>query len=176
MKPEHIFGNSTKEMEYYGTGVDLDRMITVAQSGELLDLMIDSFDLYKKYNIDPKGSKARYKAYNTFRDHYKIEKTKLDALELTIEDKDPKQAAAMANATRYFINLLVSNLLKSNLNDLATTIKDNIVQKQIEVNKLADSVQLLRNKFKIIDPESQAPRSCKRWSLWKPNTSENKNV
>lgn len=155
MKPEHIFGNSTKEMEYYGTGVDLDRMITVAQSGELLDLMIDSFDLYKKYNIDPKGSKARYKAYNTFRDHYKIEKTKLDALELTIEDKDPKQAAVMANATRYFINLLVSNLLKSNLNDLATTIKDNIVQKQIEVNKLADSVQLLRNKFKIIDPESQ---------------------
>jgi tyrosine-protein kinase Etk/Wzc len=114
-----------------------------------------SFDLYKKYNIDPKGSKAHYKAYNTFRDHYKIEKTKLDALELTIEDKDPKQAAAMANATRYFINLLVSNLLKSNLNDLATTIKDNIVQKQIEVNKLADSVQLLRNKFKIIDPESQ---------------------
>jgi len=103
MKPEHIFGNSTKEMEYYGTGVDLDRMITGAQSGELLDLMIDSFDLYKKYNIDPKGSKARYKAYNTFRDHYKIEKTKLDALELTIEDKDPKQAAAMANATRYFI-------------------------------------------------------------------------
>jgi hypothetical protein len=43
MKPEHIFGNSTKEMEYYGTGVDLDRMITVAQSGELLDLMIDFF-------------------------------------------------------------------------------------------------------------------------------------
>jgi len=35
------------------------------------------------------------------------------------------------------------------------SIKDNIVQKQIEVNKLADSVQLLRNKFKIIDPESQ---------------------
>ncbi|MCO6459967.1 MAG: hypothetical protein J5I59_01070 [Saprospiraceae bacterium] len=155
MKPEHIFGNATKEMEYYGTGVDLDRMLTVAQSGELFDMMIDSFDLYKKYGIDPKGSKARYKAHNIFNDHYSIEKTKLDALELTIEDKDPKQAASMANACRYFINELVSKLLKSNLNELALTIKDNIVKKQKEVNILADSVQMLRNKYKIIDPESQ---------------------
>jgi len=156
MKPEHIFGNSSKEMEYYGTGVDLDRMLTVAQSGELYDLMIDSFDLYRRYDIDSTGSKARYKAHMTFKDHYRIEKTKLDAIELTIEDKDPKMAASMANATRFFINELVSNLLKSNLSELATTIRDNIGQKQKEVDLLADSVRLLRNKFKIIDPESQA--------------------
>ncbi|MGB4906536.1 MAG: hypothetical protein WBO91_16385 [Saprospiraceae bacterium] len=162
MKPEHIFGTATKDMDYYGTGVDLDRMLTVAQSNELYDFMIDSFDLYKRYDIDSSGSKARYKAHMTFREHYKIEKTKLDAIELSIEDVDRVVAASMANATRYRINNLVSNLLKSNLNELAVTIKDNIKQKQIEVNVLSDSVKLLRNKYKIIDTESQAIELMKK--------------
>ena len=162
MKPEHIFGTATKDMEYYGTGVDLDRMLTVAQSSELYDKMIDSFNLYNKYDIDSLGKKARYQAHTTFNSHYKIEKTKLDALELSVEDKDPVQAASMANATRYFINELVSELLKSNLSELSITIKDNIKQKQIEVDILADSVKLLRNKYKIIDPESQAIELMKK--------------
>jgi len=162
MKPEHIFGTATKDMEYYGTGVDLDRMLTVAQSTELYDKMIDSFNLYEKYDIDSTGKKARYKVHTTFQDHYKIDKTKLDALELSIEDKDPKTAASMTNAARFFINDLVSELLKSNLSELAVTIKDNIKQKQIEVDVLADSVKLLRNKYKIIDPESQAIELMKK--------------
>lgn len=162
MKPEHIFGTATKDMEYYGTGVDLDRMLTVAQSNELYDFMIDSFDLYKRYDIDSSGSKARYKAHMSFREHYNIEKTKLEAIELSIEDTDPAIAASMANATRFRINNLVSNLLKSNLNELAVTIMDNIRQKQTEVNILADSVKLLRNKYKIIDSESQAIELMKK--------------
>lgn len=155
MKPEHIFGNSTKDMEYYGTGMDLDRMLSVANSVELLDLMVDSFDLYKRYEIDSTERKARYKVHNTLKEHYKIEKTKLDALELTIEDKDPKVAASMANAARFFINELVSNLLKTNLEELSVTMKDNIAQKQKEVETLSDSVRILRNKYKIIEPDAQ---------------------
>lgn len=162
MKPEHIFGTASKDMEYYGSGVDLDRMLTVAQSSELFDKMIDSFDLYKRYDIDSTNPKARYKAHTTFRSHYKIDKTKLDALELSIEDQDPVLAASMTNATRHFINELVSQLLKSNLSELAVTIRDNIKQKQIEVDVLADSVKLLRNKYKIIDPESQAIELMKK--------------
>ncbi len=155
MKPEHIFGTSTKDMEYYGTGMDLDRMLSVANSVELLDLMVDSFGLYKRYEIDSTGRKARYKVHNTLKDHYKIEKTKLDALELSIEDKDPKVAASMANAARFFINNLVSNLLKTNLEELSVTMKDNITQKQKEVEILSDSVRILRNKYKIIEPDAQ---------------------
>ncbi len=155
MKPEHIFGTSTKDMEYYGTGMDLDRMLSVANSVELLDLMVDSFGLYKRYEIDSTGRKARYKVHNTLKDHYKIEKTKLDALELSIEDKDPKVAASMANAARFFINNLVSDLLKTNLEELSVTMKDNIAQKQKEVETLSDSVRILRNKYKIIEPDAQ---------------------
>ncbi len=155
MKPEHIFGTSAKDMEYYGTGMDLDRMLSVANSGELLDLMVDSFDLYKRYDIDSTGKKARYKVHNTLKSHYRIEKNKLDALVLTIEDKDPGMAASMANAARYFINELVSNLLKTNLVELSLTIKDNIAQKQKEVEILSDSVRALRNKYKIIEPDAQ---------------------
>ncbi len=155
MKPEHIFGTSTKDMEDHGTGMDLDRMLSVANSVELLDLMVDSFDLYKRYEIDSTERKARYKVHNILKDHYKIEKTKLDALELSIEDKDPKVAASMANAARFFINNLVSDLLKTNLEELSVTMKDNIAQKQKEVETLSDSVRILRNKYKIIEPDAQ---------------------
>ena len=37
---------------YYGEGEDIDRIMTIANSGELLDYLVYRFDLYSHYDID----------------------------------------------------------------------------------------------------------------------------
>ena len=73
-------------------------MLTVAQSNELYDFMIDSFDLYKRMKSIPVEVRQGTSTYE-FRQHYKIGKTKLEAIELSIEDTDPEISRSMANAT-----------------------------------------------------------------------------
>ncbi|HQW12141.1 MAG TPA: hypothetical protein PLP06_08340 [Saprospiraceae bacterium] len=156
MKPEHIFGQSSQPMEYYGSGLDLDRMLTVAQSNDLVDKMVDSFGLYHRYDIDSTGKLARFKVQKAFRALYSVKKTKLDAIELSIEDKDAEVSARMANAAREKINEISSALIKENLNELANTIENTLQKKQIEIKVLNDSIDTYREKYKIIDPGTQA--------------------
>ena len=94
-KPEKVFGGGTTEMYYYGSGEDIDRILTVGNSHVVLDFLIDSFDLWKVYKIKPGTPKAKFKMRKAFRENYNILLTKQDALELTVEDTDPARAAAM---------------------------------------------------------------------------------
>ncbi|MGB3080784.1 MAG: hypothetical protein WBB31_17010, partial [Saprospiraceae bacterium] len=92
-KPEKVFGNSQNEVYYYGSGEDIDRIMTIGNSDEVIDFLIDSFDLWSVYKIKSGTPKAHYKLRKAFRENYNILLTKQDALELTIEDKDPERAA-----------------------------------------------------------------------------------
>ena len=58
-KPEKVFGNASQEMFYYGSGEDIDRILTVGNSHEVIDYLIDSFDLWTVYKIKPGTSRAR---------------------------------------------------------------------------------------------------------------------
>jgi uncharacterized protein involved in exopolysaccharide biosynthesis len=162
MKPEHIFGYSNQPMQYYGSGVDLDRILIVAQSNELVDFMIDSFHLMRHYHIDSTSRFARLKAQKNFNQLYKVDKTKLDAIELSVEDKDTKVSAAMANAAREKINQISTTLLKKSLASMLATIKstmDSTQKSLVTYNGIIDSMRL---KYKIIDPASQAELMTER--------------
>ena len=52
-KPEKVFGGGTQEMYYYGSGEDIDRILTVGNSHGIIDFLIDSFDLWTVYEIKP---------------------------------------------------------------------------------------------------------------------------
>ena len=60
-KPEQMFGSSQKDMEYYGREEDVDRLLTIAQSGELYDFLIKKFNLYQHYKIDTTSEQAAFK-------------------------------------------------------------------------------------------------------------------
>ncbi|MCB0628404.1 MAG: hypothetical protein KDD15_01690, partial [Lewinella sp.] len=58
--PELIFGNSLSEPELYGDESDIDRLLTIAEGNELVEFLIDSFQLYEHYDIDRNNAKAPY--------------------------------------------------------------------------------------------------------------------
>src|SRR5687768_3573290 len=112
-KPEKVFGNSQQEMYYYGSGEDIDRILTIGSSNDVLDFLIDSFDLWTVYQIKPGGTLARYKMRKALRENFNITLTKQDALELTVEDTDPQRAADMANAATNKIDHTVKWIIKN---------------------------------------------------------------
>ena len=58
-KPAPI-GNMEIDVEYYGEDEDVDRVLSIANSGELAGFIIDKFNLYEHYKINPEGLKAKY--------------------------------------------------------------------------------------------------------------------
>lgn len=154
-KPEKIFGGSSSDMYYFGGGEDIDRILTIGYSDDLIHFLVDSFNLYQHYDINPDKPRAKYNIEKHFLGLYNILQTKRDALELTYEDRNPEMAAIIANAARDRINALASNLIKDSQRKIVSSYEYAIVEKEIAINKLLDSLSYYRQKHKIYSPQEQ---------------------
>jgi tyrosine-protein kinase Etk/Wzc len=153
--PDKMFGGGSGESQYYGTNDDVDRLLTIAQGNELLSYLIKEFDLYEHYNVDSTSPKSSFYIKEKLLGLYNVQKTKYDAIQLSVEDKDPKQAAAMANAARDKISFIAKNLVKSSQKQQMDTYKSSISESSAKLNILGDSLAGLRERFGIYNPETQ---------------------
>ncbi len=154
-KPEKVFGAGQTEMYYYGAGEDIDRILTIGNSHEVVDYLIDSFNLWTDYKIKPGTPKERYKMRKAFRKNYNILLTKQDALELTVEDKDPERAAALANAAREKINILVRAIIRNSQIGIVSSFQNSIHNKEKIMQGTLDSLIYYRQKTGIYDVGAQ---------------------
>lgn len=154
--PDGVFASADREVEYFGAGADRDRLMTVATGTPFHDRMIDSFGLMERYGIDPADPKAREKARLRFQKHYEVTETKYDGIQLSIEDRDPRVAADMANGGRDLINALTVEYLGGGQKKMLQTIEASIAQKQQELDMLVDSLDAVQRSTGVYHWEEQS--------------------
>lgn len=155
-RPEILFGKANLGTEIYGGGDDMDRILSIAESNDVVDFLVDSFDLYRHYQIDPSHPRALHKVRMRFHSLYTVKKTKLDAIELEVEDRSPELAAAIANAARDRINDLSEQIVKNNQFTILESYRRNLVAKKMQIDALTDSVALVRKRFGIYNLGEQS--------------------
>lgn len=153
--PDKMFGGGSGESRYYGTNDDMDRLLTIAQGNELLTYMIKEFDLYQHYGIDSTSPKSSFYIGEKLLGLYNVQKTKYDAIQLSVEDKNPKLAAEMANAARSKIASIAKDLIKNSQKKQMDTYKSSIAESSRSLTILGDSLATLREKYGIYNPETQ---------------------
>jgi len=156
--PDLIFGNSGQVTNYFGSDRDLDRLAEIANSTEVVDYMVKRFKLFEHYEYDSTTQKGAFMVRDRFRSLYTAQKNKNDAIELSIEDTDPDQAAEMANAARSRINQLGQRLIKNSQATLLATFEDNIKRKNAELVLLGDSLRDLQIKYGLYSVGAQGER------------------
>ncbi|HQU59435.1 MAG TPA: hypothetical protein PLU64_09565, partial [Saprospiraceae bacterium] len=140
----------------YGNENDIDRLLTIAASAELVNFMIDSFNLYEHYDINPNNKRAAFKVRDKFLGLYEVTKTKRDAIELSVEDKDKELAARMTKAAREKVDELARRLMQEGLEKTIKSYEENIKAKETQLSALSDSLIYLRKKFGIYNTAGQA--------------------
>lgn len=154
-KPELIFGNSLSDPEFYGSGEDLDRLLTLCHSNEIKDHLISAFDLYRHYKMDSTRPFAHHKIRKKLDKRMEVVKTKYDAIELSIEDQDKALAAIMSNEARESVNRAAVKLITDRLSAVSVTYRASIQEKQALLHALNDSLYRLRKIYPIYNIEAQ---------------------
>lgn len=153
--PEPV-GNRLKEKEFYGDDDDINRSLAIANSSELINFMIDSFDLMKVYDIDPNSKKAKYAVRLNFLKHYDVKKTKLDAIQLSIESKEPEKAKNMVKAAKERIAYLTKKSVKSIQKKMLAATKISLFDKKELIDQLSSELQHLRDSYQIYNIFAQS--------------------
>jgi len=155
-KPEILFGGGTIESQYYGNKNDIDRLLTLAESKEVVQFLVDSFELYEHYDIDPDDPRADFKVHRRFGKYYEVIKTKRDAIQLRFEDTDPDFSAAVVNAARDYIDLLGQRLIKDTQQKALDAYQFNLARNSERVKELSDSLVFYRERYGIYSVEAQS--------------------
>jgi len=153
--PEPV-GNRLKEKTLYGRDSDIDRNLTIARSSQLVDYMVKKYNLYSHYDMDSTNVKAPFKVRERFLKLYQVQKTKYDAVELSVEDEDRELAAQMVNDARKQVELISRNLIKEGLGQQLETYQANLKNKEQQLVTLGDSLQGVRQKYGAYNTESQS--------------------
>ena len=153
-KPAPV-GPPLKERAYYGIDEDIDRILAIAESGELINYIIQEFNLYEHYDINPDNEKAAHRIRQKFLKYYNVKKTKFESIELSVEDKDKQKATDMANAARVKIDEIAQRLIKENQAIQMETYKSNIAKNVADAKLMGDSLFRVRQRFGIYDSSTQ---------------------
>ncbi|RMG86776.1 MAG: hypothetical protein D6714_03580 [Bacteroidetes bacterium] len=154
--PSLLYGGSNNGMRYYGDKDDIDRIMSIAQSGELADLLIKEFDLYNHYDIDTSHRLAKYYVYTELSSLFEAERTKEDAIKLTVEDTDKALATRMANFARDKINEIAQRLIKESLARTAETYRQSLEESRKKLDSLGKELRMVRDSFGVYNTETQS--------------------
>lgn len=155
-KPQKVFGYTQSDMYYYGGSEDIERLLTAATSHQVTEHLINEYNLYEHYDIKGGTPKAAFRVQERLMDLYKITRTKYDALEITVEDKDPEFAAKIANGARDKINAVITGVIKGSQQALITSYHDAMNSKSLALNAIEDSLHRVQSAFGIYNPEAQS--------------------
>lgn len=153
LKP--IFDGSDRDLLYYGDDRDVDRLLSIAQSSELAREMIRKFDLAGHYGIDTSSIKGKRKLRKKFNKLYSAKKTTLDAITVSVEDKDPEFAASIANGAREGINTRAQAIVQAALGEVVAISEKSLSDKENRLGEITDRIQGLREEYNIYDTQSQ---------------------
>ena len=148
-------GGVEDNRNFYGNDYDIDRLISIANSSELSDYLIKKFNLFEHYDIDSTSKRGPSNLRKKLSKLYMIEKSRYDAIELSVEDKDPQLAAQMANSARDKINSIAQGLIKGSQQKMISAYDATLLEKEIGIKLLSDSLSKVRKKYKIFSGGSQ---------------------
>lgn len=148
-------GGQHKEYYIYGTENDRDRLLSVTKSGEIIDYIINEFNLYDVYEIDPKSKKGPFEIREKLNKLYKVNKNKFGGIEMSMEDTDPQRAADIANGARDQVSHTVQMMIKDSQKKMMDNYENSVIAKENLINITDDSLQALRKRYEIYDTRSQ---------------------
>lgn len=156
LDPNRIYGSSDASVEYFGGDDEVNQLLSAAQSSQLLDYVIATFDLYTVYDIDSTQRKAPYKVRKRLLKLYKVVKNDKDGIEVSVEDKDPVRAAEMANAIRNKIDETHRRFLRTSQEHVMSTYEQTLATRRMTLAALSDSLSRLRDRYQIYNVEAQS--------------------
>lgn len=151
---QSIFGNTVED--FFGTKEDVDRLLSIANSTDIINYVINKYKLMQHYEIDPKESKyPMHELKEEFSSNYKAIKNELGGIEIKILDKDSVLAATIVNDLVAKTDEINRGYIRQSQEKTISTLKNKIEQKKIEIQLLSDSMFSVRNTYKLIDQGDQ---------------------
>ncbi|GFO59401.1 polysaccharide chain length determinant protein [Geomonas silvestris] len=135
-----------------GKGTTADLYVGMLNSREIQDKVIDRFKLMQVYDKD-----NRFDTYKELDKNTDIAAGKKDGIiSITVEDKNPKLAADMANAFADELGRLTVRLNLTSAGQNRSYLEERLAKTKQDLSKAEDALKQFQSKNKVLDVPEQA--------------------
>ena len=139
----------------FGEDEQAEQMLQILSSNKIRDRIIEKYNLQEHYEIDPDSKYIKTKLYNTYENNVTFRRTEYMAVKITVLDKDPVVAAAMANDIAELLDSTKNTMQKERAVMAYRIVEAEYLKLKLEVQQMEDSLSKLRM-LGVHDYESQA--------------------
>lgn len=116
----------TRFVDYFGGDDDLDRVLIIATSDTVRNIVAEKLGLWDAYKLNKEKPEDRLKMKEIFKDVFKMERTEYTTGKVYFKDTDPGRAAAVVNlAIETCENVFRSYYIKMK-NNVANSVQERI--------------------------------------------------
>jgi len=125
------------QLEQFGDKHDVDRLVSIAISGQVLAELVQKYNLIEHYKINPE--KVKYPltaAISKLKSNYQAYKNEYGGIEIWVTDKDKEFAANMANEAGTITDRINRNMLIEERSGMLKILEKHTEAKQKELDGL----------------------------------------
>lgn len=149
--------NNTQDIMEFGAEEQAEQMLQILYSSKIKKRIIDKFDLFNHYGIELDSKTKMTDLYREYEENITYKRTEFMAVEVTVMDKDPEKAAAIANEISNLVDTVKNEIQKERAIEGCKIVEEEYKHMMAEMKKTSDSLNLIRS-LGITSYEAQTDR------------------
>jgi uncharacterized protein involved in exopolysaccharide biosynthesis len=138
----------------FGDEEETEQLLQILNSNEIVDYIVDKYDLMKHYDIDPGSKFLKTELYKTFSDNISFRKTKYQSVEIEVFDADPQYASDIANDISLYADSVMNKIRKKRAWDALLIVEWEYKKLGQQIQEMSDSLSEI-NKMGVLDYTEQ---------------------
>jgi uncharacterized protein involved in exopolysaccharide biosynthesis len=144
-----------RDPDFFGDEEMVEQMLQVLNSDVIRSKIIEEYDLFNHYEIDPESKFPATSLHKKFRKNISFRKTEYMAVVIEVLDKEPAKAASMANDIAALLDSTMNRMQKEKTKKALEVVEKEYFNLLDEIRGLEDSLNYIRSKG-VIAYDSQA--------------------
>ena len=149
-----LSNNGKGNMMAFGDEEETEQLLQILQSNDIVNYIVDKYNLVDHYDIDTSSQYMRTSLYKTFNSNISFSKTKLQSISIVVFDEDPKYAADIANDISIYADSVMNKIRKKRAWDALLIVEYEYKKLDKQIQEMSDSLSSL-NKLGVLDYKEQ---------------------
>lgn len=128
-----------------------EQMIQIMQSQDIMDSVVDKFNLIEHYNIDKSYIYWKTALIGEYRDKVSISRTPYDAVTIVVKDHDPELACNMVNEIIRLYDHKIKTLHKTKSREVLNMFENILAKKVKEIDSIKTRMQEIAANYGVVD-------------------------
>ena len=156
--------NERLDVKAYAVEEETEQMMQILHSRDILDVLIDKFDLANYYEITPDKKYWQTHLYKTLMSNIKIKRTEFGAISVTVTDWTPNLAADMANTIIEQLDTIKNRIERERAEAGYRLLQQQLDDVTAEIARLDDSLKVI-TQHGVFDFDRQSERVMQQYAI-----------